>query len=72
MDKYKVRIGSDIFTVEAEDNFRAKYEAAVQFKEKHKLSVPLGEIVSHAKARVIPSLEPEETTAEVLKVLRRS
>lgn len=66
MDKYKVRIGSDIFTVEAEDNLRARYEAAVQFKEKHKLSVPLGEIVSHAKARVVTEPGAYETTKEVL------
>lgn len=72
MDKFKVRIGNDVFTVEAEDNFRAKYEAAVRFKDKHNLSNPLGEIVSHAKARVVPSLEPEETTAKVLEELRRS
>ena len=72
MDKFRVRIGNDVFTVEAEDNLRAKYEAAEQFKKKHKLNVPLGEVVSHAKARVVPSLEPEETTAKVLEELRRS
>jgi len=71
MDKYRVVIGQEYFTVEAEDNFRARYEAAVKFRDRHNLSNPLGEIVAHAKARVITDPVSETATKEVLAALRK-
>ena len=71
MDSYKVVIGSEIFEIEAEDNLRAKYEAAVLFKEMFELDTTLGRIVRHALARVVTSPQQFETTREVLKSLEK-
>lgn len=71
MDKYLVAIGGDAFTVNSTDHQGAKYDAAVQFRKRYSLNVPLGPIVAHAKSRMIPRVpETSETTDEVLTALK--
>lgn len=68
---FLVTIGEEVFRVSGEvDHQGAKYNAAQKFKDKYKLSVPLGSIAEHAKSRQIPEpKEPVETTEEVLRKL---
>jgi len=70
-EDYKVTIGDDIFSVKAEDNLSAKYEAASQFRSKYKLdSTPLSEIIEFARAKLVTPFEPTTTTEKVLKSLK--
>ena len=71
MDKYLVAIGSDSFELLTTDHQSAKYEAATEFKKKYSLRVPLGRIVAHAKARMVPNIpNTGETTEQVLESLK--
>jgi hypothetical protein len=71
-EDYKVTIGEDIFSVKAEDNLSAKYEAASQFRTKYGLTdeVSLTEIVEFARAKLVTPFEPTTTTEKVLKALK--
>ena len=70
-EDYKVTIGEDIFSVKAVDNLSARYEAAAQFRDKYQLdSIPLSEIVEHARAKLVTPFESTTTTEKVLKALK--
>ena len=69
VEKYIVVIGNEVYEVEGSDNLNARYEAATRFRRSCNLNIPLGLIVEHARARVIPNPEPSETTKQVLKAL---
>jgi len=71
MDEYRVRIGSRMFTVRAEDNLGARYRAAELFKEEFKTKAWLTEIVKHAKAKLITAPEIISTTEDVLTQLKK-
>lgn len=69
-DKYLVRIGSDLFEVEAEDNQRARYKAAQLFKEKYQLKTWLTNLVDYARAKLVTPPEVEIVTSELLKLIK--
>ena len=71
MDTYKVTIGGDTFEVKAEDNQRARYKAAELFKDKYSIKAWLTDLVTHAKARLITSPSPYETTKDILRLFER-
>lgn len=70
-EDYKVTIGEEVYSVKADDNLSAKYEAAAQFRDKHGLnSIPLSEIAEYARAKLVTPFEPTTTTEKVLRLLR--
>ena len=72
-EDYKVTIGSDIFSVKADDNLSARYEASAQFRDKYSLdNLPLSAIVEHARAKLVTPFESVTTTEKVLKLLKSS
>jgi len=71
-DEYKVTIGGEIFTVVADDNLSARYEAAAKFRAKYDLDdIPLTNIVEFARAKQVTPFEPTTTTEKVLKALSK-
>ena len=69
MDEYKVTIGSDVFTVEAEDNLSARYRGSELFKARFNLEGSLTGIVKHARAKLVTPPRPYETREDVLDSL---
>lgn len=70
-DDYKVTIGEDIFSVKADDNLSARYEAASLFRSKYSLDgIPLTDIVEFARAKLVTPFESTTSTEKVLKALK--
>lgn len=72
-EDYQVTIGEDIFSVKADNNLAARYEAASQFRSKHNLpkDTPLSDIIEYARAKLVTPFEPATTTEKVLVEIRR-
>jgi len=71
MDEYRVRIGDDLFVVNADDNQGARYKASELFKQKYDIEAWLTSIADHAKAKLVTAPDALETTEEVLESLRK-
>lgn len=70
MGTYIVRIGDELYKVQANDHQTAKYKAAEEFKEKHNLKVSITDIVSIGlSSRSIPS--PPEVTISTQSLLKK-